>query len=112
MSSNQLGNNFCESLAEFVKLNDKIAVLDISCNDIEESNAATLMDSLESNSNIISIDVRKNKLEKATVDEINEIVTKNYLSSKNITYNKLGALLGKVEDVDGQGKPVNSKAGE
>ena len=84
-----LGNNFCESLAEFLKLNKSIMRLDISCNYIEESNATTLKDSLESNPNIVEIDVRKNHLEESTVAEINEIVTKNYLASKNITYTKI-----------------------
>ena len=51
---------FCESLAEFLKLNRSIKILDISCNFIDDSNAATLKDSLEGNSNIIEIDVRNN----------------------------------------------------
>ena len=32
LSSNQLGNMFCESLAEFLKSNESIGALDISCN--------------------------------------------------------------------------------
>ena len=60
LSSNSLGHMFCESLAEFLKLNKHIKIIDISCNFIDDSNASTLKDSLESNSNIIEIDVRNN----------------------------------------------------
>jgi len=60
LSSNLLGNMFCESLAEYLKLNESIKKLDISCNEVEESNAATLKDSLEGNPNIIEIQVRNN----------------------------------------------------
>ena len=81
---------FCESLAEFLKLNKSIKILDISCNFIDDSNAATLKDSLEGNENIIEIDVRNNQLTEDTEEEINEIITKNYLASKNIPYKKLG----------------------
>jgi len=62
LSANLLGNMFCESLAEFIKLNESIEKLDISCNYVEESNAATLKDSLEHNPRIVKIDVRNNKL--------------------------------------------------
>ena len=86
LSANLLGNNFCESLSEYLKLNEYIQKLDISCNFIEEGNAATLKDSLENNPNVIKIDVRNNKLNDDTVEEINEIVMKNYLTSKNIPY--------------------------
>lgn len=51
---------FCESLSEFLKLNRTIKKLDISCNFIDDSNASTLKDSLESNTNIIEVDVRNN----------------------------------------------------
>jgi hypothetical protein len=90
LSSNSLGHMFCESLAEFLKLNKSIKILDISCNFIDDSNAATLKDSLEGNENIIEIDVRNNQLTEETEEEINEIITKNYLASKNIPYKKLG----------------------
>lgn len=90
LSSNSLGNMFCESLAEFLKMNPSIEGVDISCNQIQESNAATLKDSLEGNQNITSIDVRSNELSTETVDEINEIVMKNYLKQQKITYNKIG----------------------
>ena len=49
LSSNSLGHMFCESLAEFIKLNRTIRRIDISCNFIDDSNASTLKDSLESN---------------------------------------------------------------
>jgi hypothetical protein len=64
--------------------------LDISCNQISESNAETFKDSLQSNPNIVQIDVRANGLTPETVDDINEIVLKNYLKKNKITYNKLG----------------------
>lgn len=85
---------FCESLAEFLKLNRSIRILDISCNFIDDSNAATLKDSLEGNPNIIEIDVRNNQLSEDTEEEINEIITKNFLSSKNIPFKKLGEYAG------------------
>jgi Ran GTPase-activating protein (RanGAP) involved in mRNA processing and transport len=90
LSSNSLGHMFCEALAEFLKLNRTIRRLDISCNFIDDSNASTLKDSLESNSNIIEIDVRNNQLSEETEQEINDIVTRNLLLSKNIPYKKLG----------------------
>ena len=79
MSSNSLGHQFCEKLAEFLKLNRSIRRIDVSCNFIDDSNASTLKDSLESNSNIIEIDVRNNQLSEEIEEEINEIVTKNSL---------------------------------
>lgn len=79
LSSNSLGHMFCESLAEFIKLNRSLRRLDISCNFIDDSSFATLKHSLESNSNIIEIDIRNNQLSEETEEEINEIVTKNFL---------------------------------
>lgn len=79
LSSNSLGHMFCESLAEFLKLNQTIRRLDISCNFIDDSNASTLKDSLESNKNIVEIDVRSNQLSQEIEEEINEIVTRNML---------------------------------
>lgn len=64
--------------------------MDISCNFIDDSNANTLKDSLETNTNIIEIDVRNNQLSEETEAEINEIATRNMLASKNIPYKKLG----------------------
>lgn len=80
---------FCESLAEFLKINRTIRRIDISCNFIDDSNANTLKDSLESNTNIIEIDVRNNQLSEETEQEINEIITKNMLMAKNIPYKRL-----------------------
>ena len=94
LGSNSLGHMFCESLAEFLKLNRSIKILDISCNFIDDSNAATLKDSLEGNPNIIEIDVRNNQLSEETEEEINEIITKNFLASKNIPFKKLGEYAG------------------
>ena len=90
LSSNSLGHMFCESLAEFLKLNRSIKILDISCNFIDDSNAATLKASLEGNPNIIELDVRNNQLSDETEEAINEIITKNFLASKNIPFKKLG----------------------
>ena len=56
LSANLLGNMFCESLSEYLKLNEFIQKIDISANFIEDSNAATLTDSLENNPNIIKIE--------------------------------------------------------
>lgn len=85
-SANLLGNLFCEHLAEYLKLNPDIRKVDVSCNFIEESNAAILKDSLEHNKNIIKVDVRNNLLNDDSVEEINEIVMKNYLGYKKIPY--------------------------
>lgn len=79
-SANLLGNLFCEHLSEYLKLNKDIRKVDLSCNFIEESNAAIFKDSLESNRNIIKVDVRNNQMSEQTVEEINEIVMRNYLS--------------------------------
>jgi len=70
---------FCESLSEFLKLNRTIRSLDISCNFIDDSNASTLKDALESNTNIVEVDVRNNQLSEGIEREINDIVTKNLL---------------------------------
>lgn len=90
LGANLLGNMFCESLSEYITNNKEIAKLDISCNKIEESNAPTLKGSLMANEQIIQFDVRKNLFSPETEEEINEIVTKNFLRSQNISYHKLG----------------------
>jgi hypothetical protein len=48
-----------------------------------------LKDSLESNTNIIDVDVRNNQLSEGIEREINEIVTKNLLMSKKIPYQRV-----------------------
>jgi hypothetical protein len=107
---------FCESLAEFLKLNRSIKILDISCNFIDDSNAATLKASLEGNPNIIELDVRNNQLSDETEEEINEIITKNFLASKNIPFKKLGEYAdkggagGKEEAPKDEGPKVETKA--
>ena len=98
---------FCESLAEFLKLNRSIKILDISCNFIDDSNAATLKASLEGNPNIIELDVRNNQLSDETEEETNEIITKNYLASKNIPFKKLGEYADK--GANSQGKDETQK---
>ena len=47
------------------------------------------MESLEKNPNITQIDVRSNEFVPETVDQINEIVTKNFLKQQNISYFKI-----------------------
>lgn len=94
LSSNSLNHMFCESLAEFLKINQSIKSLDISCNFIDDSNAATLKDSLVGAPNITEIDVRNNKLSEETEEEVNEIITKNLLRSKGIPFKKLGDYAG------------------
>ena len=101
LSSNSLGLMFCESLAEFLNLNKSIRKLDISCNFIDDSNAATLKESLINNTNIIEVDVRQNQLSEATSEEISEIITKNYLASKDIPYKKLAAYSGFPKEGEG-----------
>ena len=94
LSSNSLNHMFCESLAEFLKINRSIKSLDISCNFIDTSNAETLKASLLDAPNIIEIDVRNNKLSEETEEEVNEIITKNLLASKGIPFKKLGEYAG------------------
>lgn len=61
LSSNSLGHMFCESLAEFIGSQMcMLKSLDISCNFIDDSNAATLKNSLQNKKSIIDIDVRNN----------------------------------------------------
>lgn len=67
LSSNELDNMFAESLAEYLKMNEHITAVDISCNVIQESAAATLKDSLIGNPNITEIDVRSNHFTAQTV---------------------------------------------
>ena len=80
---------FCESLAEFVKKNKTIKKLDISCNMIDDSNAATLKTALRDNKVITEIDVRQNQLSDETEEEINDIIIRNHLESKNLKYKNL-----------------------
>ena len=90
LAANLLGNMFCESLTEYISYNQHIQKLDISSNQIEESNATTLKSSLTANPRIIQFDVRRNGFTPETEEEINDLITKNYLTSKNITYKKHG----------------------
>ena len=57
--------------------------------------------------------MRKNKFTPETEEEINEIVIKNFLSSKNISYNKLGDHVDKVvgDEPDGTGAESAVKNG-
>lgn len=53
LAANLLGNMFCESLSEYISYNSSIKKLDISSNQIDESNAPTLKGSLVANERII-----------------------------------------------------------
>lgn len=53
LAANLLGNMFCESLSEYISYNTSIKKLDISSNQIDESNAPTLKGSLVANERII-----------------------------------------------------------
>ena len=96
LAANMLGNMFCESLSEYISYNTFVKRLDISSNQIDESNAETLKGSLLANDRIIQFDVKRNGFTPGTEDEINEIVTKNFLKSQNISYNRLGDNVGRV----------------
>lgn len=96
LAANLLGNMFCESLSEYISYNTSIKKLDISSNQIDESNAPTLKGSLDANERIIKFDVKRNGFSAETEEEINEIVTKNFLKSQNIRYNRLGDNVGRV----------------
>ena len=89
LSSNSLAHQFCEKLSEFLKLNEYIRSVDISCNFIDDGNVGVLKDAIESNPNIIELDVRSNELTPEVEAEIKEIITKNFLNSKDIPYKKL-----------------------
>lgn len=96
LAANLLGNMFCESLSEYISYNQSIKRLDISSNQIDESNAATLKGSLLSNERIIQFDVKKNGFTLETEEEIAELVTKNFLKSQNIRYQRIGDDVGRV----------------
>lgn len=86
LAANLLGNMFCESLSEYLSYNQSIKRLDISSNSIEESNAATLKGSLLANERIVQFDVKKNGFTPETEEEIQEMVTKNFLKGQGIRY--------------------------
>ena len=102
MAANLLGNMFCESLSEYISYNTFIKKLDISSNQIDESNAATLKGSLMANDRIVFFDVNRNGFTKETVEEIDEIVTKNLLKSQGIAYNRLGGDVGRIVGTEGE----------
>lgn len=59
--------------------------------------------------------MRKNQLTPETEEEINEIVTKNFLQSKKITYTKITDYVGKVQgtqDEEEQKQSVGKGAGK
>lgn len=65
------------------------------------------------NDRIIQFDVKKNGFTAATEDEIKEIVTKNFLKSQNIRYNRLGDNVGRVigtGDEENNGKVSQTKS--
>lgn len=89
LSSNSLGHMFCESLSEYIKINKYIRRFDISCNFIDDGSASTLKDALQTNTNIIEIDIRNNQFSDVIEQDMKDIVTKNMLHSKNIPYKKI-----------------------
>ena len=60
LSSNSLGHQFCEKLSEYLKVNKSIRKVDISCNFLDDGSADILKDAIESNMNIIEMDIRSN----------------------------------------------------
>jgi Ran GTPase-activating protein (RanGAP) involved in mRNA processing and transport len=70
LSSNSLGHMFCEKLSEYIKISPYIRKMDISCNYIDDSNASTLKDSLNTNRQIVEMDVRNNQLSPEVEQEI------------------------------------------
>lgn len=87
---------FCESLSEYISYNTSIRELDISSNQVDESNATTLKGSLLANDRIVKFIVSKNGFTPNTESEIKEIVTKNSLKCQGISYHRLGEDVGKV----------------
>ena len=96
LAANLLGNMFCESLSEYLSYNQSIKRLDISSNSIEESNAATLKGSLLANERIVQFDVKRNGFTGETEEEIQEMVTKNFLKGQGIRYQRVGDNVGRV----------------
>ena len=85
---NELKDTFARALAELI-LDTSLNKIDISCNGIKRADAISILDSLKDNSQIVEFDIRNNEIKDPTVEaEITEIVTKNYLSFKNIPYIK------------------------
>lgn len=85
---NSLEGLFARALAELI-LDTNLKKIDISCNFIEKKDAISILDSLRDNPHIVEFDIRNNKIKDPEVEEeINEIVTKNYLASKKIPYVK------------------------
>ena len=85
---NSLEGLFARALAQLI-LDTTLRKIDISCNFIEKKDAVSILDSLKENPNIIEFDIRNNKIKDAeTEEEIAEVVTKNFLASKNIPYVK------------------------
>lgn len=88
LRGNSLEGAFAKALAELI-LDTHLKKIDVSCNFIEKKDAISILDSLNDNSQIVEFDIRNNKIKDAEVEEeINEIVTKNYLAAKNIPYIK------------------------
>lgn len=85
---NSLENSFARALAELI-LDTSLKKIDVSCNSIDKENARAILDSLKDNPDIIEFDIRNNLIKDAVLEgEISEVVTKNYLASKNIPYIK------------------------
>lgn len=89
--------------------------MDISSNEVDESNSATLKGSLLANERIIQFDVKRNRFTPETEEEIAEIVTKNFLKGQGIRYQRIGDNVGRVvgtedEEVDKVSHPCVAKS--
>lgn len=70
-------------------LDTSLTSIDISCNHIKDSDAESILHSLQENPKIINFDVRNNLIkDQGLEDSIHELVTKNFLDSQNIPYVK------------------------
>lgn len=88
LRANELKDTFARALAELI-LDTSVRKIDIACNGIKRADAISIMDSLKDNPYIVEFDIRNNEIKDPVVEaEIAEIVTKNYLASKNIPYIK------------------------
>lgn len=86
LRGNSLEGHFGQALSDLIRMTD-LTKIDVSCNFIKTEEAISILDALRDNSTIVEFDVRNNKIQDEEVEkEINTIVTKNYMASKNIPY--------------------------
>lgn len=88
LRGNSLGSDFAKALGGVI-LKQCVRKLDISCNFLTRDDAVSILKDIKDNKTLVEFDIRNNKIKDVEVEEeINEIVTKNYLASKNINYVK------------------------